>query len=131
MNLKRNNPIINYLKSLLSSLILVAGVHFYLLDHLHFPLFEHKIVLAYVINIVLAISVYIGLFLLRKKQESNLGFIFMTGSLIKFGIFFLVFYPGYKSDGDIQTLEFSAFFIPYAACLIIETFYLTRLLNNN
>ena len=63
------------------------------------------------------------------SQFSNLGFIFMTGSLIKFGIFFIVFYPGYKTDGDIQTLEFTSFFTPYAICLIIETYFLVKLLN--
>jgi hypothetical protein len=129
--LKKNSPIINYLSFLFSFLIITAGAHFYTLEKLQLPLFNNKIVLAYIINISLAIIVYIGLYFLREKQESNLGFIFMTGSLIKFGIFFLVFYPGYKLDGDIQTLEFTTFFIPYAVCLIIETFSLSKLLNAN
>lgn len=128
---KKNNPIVNFLSFLIPSLIITAGAHFYALDKLELPLFDNKIVLAYIINSALAITIYIGLYLLRKKQESNLGFIFMTGSLIKFGIFFLIFYPGYKSDGDIQTLEFTTFFIPYAICLIIETYFLTKLLNAN
>jgi len=128
---KTNNPIVNYLSFLFSFLILTAGAHFYTLEKLQFPLFDNKIVLAYIINISLAIFIYIGLYLLRKKQESNLGFIFMIGSLTKFGIFFLIFYPGYKMDGNIQTLEFTTFFIPYAICLIIETFFLSKLLNAN
>ena len=129
MMLKIKNPILNFISFLFSAILLTAGVHFYALERLQLPLFDNKIVLAYLINIALAVVIYVGLFLLRKKQESNLGFIFMTGSFIKFGLFFLIFYPGYKSDGDIQTLEFSTFFIPYAICLIIETFFLTRLLN--
>ena len=128
---KTNNPIITYLYFLFSFLIITAGVHFYALERLQLPLFDNKIVLAYIINISLAALIYIGLFLLRKKQESNLGFIFMLGSLIKFGVFFLIFYPGYKANNDIQTLEFTTFFIPYAICLIIETFFLTKLLNDN
>lgn len=128
---KTNNPIVNFLSFLIPSLLLTAGAHFYTLNKLELPLFNNKIVLAYIINFSLAIFIYVGLYLLRKKQESNLGFIFMTGSLIKFGIFFLIFYPGYKSDGEIQTLEFTTFFIPYAVCLIIETYYLTKLLNSN
>ncbi|MDB4534572.1 DUF6168 family protein [Vicingaceae bacterium] len=129
--LKTSNPIVSYLIFLFSSIVITAGVHFYILERLQFPLFDNKIVLAYIINILLAIGIYIGLYMLRKKQESNLGFIFMTGSLFKFGIFFLIFYPGYKSDGDIQSIEFTTFFIPYAVCLIIETFFLTKLLNEN
>jgi hypothetical protein len=128
---KTNNPIVNFLSFLIPSLILTAGSHFYTLEKLQLPLFDNKIVLAYFINISLAIFIYVGLYLLRKKQESNLGFIFMTGSLIKFGIFFLIFYPEYKYDGEIQTLEFTTFFIPYAVCLIIETYFLTKLLNSN
>jgi hypothetical protein len=129
MKLKTNHPIVNYITFLFSFLILTAGVHFYIIERLELPLFANKIVLAYIINASLAIFIYVGLFLLRKKQESNLGFIFMIGSLIKFGIFFLVFYPGYKLDGDIETIEFTTFFIPYAVCLILETLFLTRLLN--
>jgi len=128
---KTNNPIVTYLSFLLSFLTLTAGAHFYTLENLQLPLYDNKIVLAYIINITLAIFIYIGLYLVRKKQESNLGFIFMLGSLIKFGIFFLIFYPGYKMDGNIQTLEFTTFFIPYAICLIIETFFLSKLLNTN
>jgi len=128
---KTNNPIVTYLSFLFSFLAITAGAHFYTLDKLKLPLFDNKIILAYGINISLAIFIYIGLFLLRKKQESNLGFIFMTGSLIKFGLFFLVFYPVYKQDNDIQTIEFTTFFIPYAICLIIETYFLTKLLNAN
>ncbi|MDG1476805.1 MAG: hypothetical protein P8Q14_06640 [Vicingaceae bacterium] len=128
---KTSNPIVNYLSFLIPALIITAGGHFYALDKLELPLFNNKIVLAYIINISLAIFIYVGLYLLRKKQESNLGFIFMTGSLIKFGIFFLIFYPGYKLDGEIQTIEFTTFFIPYAICLIIETYFLTKLFNSN
>tara|TARA_B100000809_G_C15074546_1_gene507299 strand:- start:185 stop:580 length:396 start_codon:yes stop_codon:yes gene_type:complete len=131
MIIKKNNPLIPFLTFLLSFTILTAGVHTYILERLEIPLFDHKLVLAYIVNILLAITIYIGLYILRKKQESNLGFIFMIGSFLKFGLFFLIFYPGYKSDGEIQTIEFITFFIPYAVCLIIETFYLSRLLNNN
>ncbi len=128
---KTSNPIINFLSFLIPAIIITAGAHFYALEHLNLPLFSNKIILAYIINVALAILIYLILYFLREKQESNLGFIFMTGSLIKFGAFFLVFYPGYKADGDIQTIEFTTFFIPYAICLTIETFFLTKLLNSN
>lgn len=126
---KTNNPIVNYLTFLFSFIILTAGTHLFILERLELPLFDHKIVLAYLINTLLAIIAYVGLYLMRKKQESNLGFIFMLGSFIKFGLFFLIFYPEYKSDGEIQTLEFTTFFIPYAICLFLETFFLSRMLN--
>jgi len=129
--LKTNNPTIKFLSFLIPIIILTAGLHLYTLEFLQLPLFENKIVLAYIFNAALAILIYIALYYLRKEQESNLGFIFMTGSFFKFGIFFLVFYPGYKLDGEIQRVEFATFFIPYAICLIIEVYFLVKLLNNN
>jgi hypothetical protein len=27
----------------------------------------------------------------------------------------------YRSDGDVSSLEFFAFFVPYALCLVVET----------
>lgn len=129
--LKTNNPIISFLIFLIPFIILTAGVHLYTLELLQVPLFAHKIIPAYLINTTLAILIYIALYYLRKEQEANLGFIFMTGSFFKFGLFFLVFYPGYKLDGDIQRVEFATFFIPYAICLIIEIYFLAKLLNKN
>jgi hypothetical protein len=53
----------------------------------------------------------------------------MAGSLLKFLIFFIVFYPGYKADGEMDSLEFAAFFVPYAICLILETFFTSKMLH--
>ena len=54
----------------------------------------------------------------------------MAGSGLKFLLFFLLFYPSYKADGNMSTLEFISFFIPYAICLILEVSYLSKELNN-
>jgi len=54
----------------------------------------------------------------------------MLGSFLKFGLFFIFIYPSYKLDGDTTKFEFLTFFIPYIACLIIETSDLIKLLNN-
>ena len=61
---------------------------------------------------------------------SQAGFIFMAGSGLKFLFFFLLFYPEYNSDGEMQTIEFVTFFVPYAVCLILEVIYLSKQLNN-
>ncbi len=129
--LKTNNPFVNYLIFLIPAISLTAGIHFFILKQLKFSVFDNKIVLSYIVNTTLVILIYLGLYILNKMKEQNLGFIFMIGSFIKFGLFFLLFYPDYKSDGTIQTLEFTTFFIPYAVCLTIETYYLTKLLNKN
>jgi len=110
-------------------LSVVFLIHISTLHFNNFPLFSSKIVAAYVVNIILAIGIYTLMLLLKNKYQSQLGFIFMLGSFIKFIIFFIVFYPSYKADGSISKLEFTAFFIPYLICLIIETTSLSKWLN--
>ncbi|MBT8393719.1 MAG: hypothetical protein KJN66_02605 [Bacteroidia bacterium] len=114
-------------------LILLLGITFCIhLTILHLsdlPLFNDMIVMAYIVNAALAIVIFGFLYLLRDKFGSQLGFLFLGGSFLKFIVFFLVFYPGYKMDNDVSSLEFSAFFIPYILCLILETFSLVKWLN--
>ena len=126
---KINNPVISFVLVLVAINILVAAIHFSVLDKLDLPLFDNRIVLAYIVNVFHAIAMFVLLYALRVKQEHNLGFIYMLGSLVKFGLFFLLFYPLYKTSGEIETVEFATFFTPYGVCLFIETFYLVKLLN--
>lgn len=93
------------------------------------PLFADKIVLAYIVNVVLAIIVFIFLFVFRQRFKNQLGFIFISGSMIKFALFFILFYGAYKEDGSISETEFFAFFIPYLLTLVIEIFSLSKWLN--
>jgi len=106
---------------LLLVLTIVFGIHLTVLNGLNLPLLDHKIILAYVINYSLAIIIYGILFALQNKMTAHLGFLYMGGSFVKFIFFFIFFYPNYKQDGEINSLEFAAFFIPYAISLIFET----------
>ena len=112
------------------TLLVIFGIHVISLFVLGFPIFDNMIIESYIVNFALAFGTYVGMFKLKETQPNNLGFIFMMGSLVKFGLFFLLFFPTYKSDGDMSSLEFSSFFIPYATCLIVETKTLSKLLNN-
>ena len=130
----KNNSMHKPLKRFI--ILLTTGVtatfilHILFLNFKNLPFFDNKIVLAYILNYLLALSIYSLLYFLRFKLKNQLGFLFMTGSFLKFIIFFVFFYPSYKSDGNINTLEFSSFFIPYLICLIIETSTLVKLLKN-
>jgi hypothetical protein len=95
-----------------------------------YPLLNNLIVRSYLVNLVMAFGIYVAMYKLKEIQPNNLGFIFMMGSLVKFGLFFLFFFPVYKADGEMSSLEFSSFFIPYAVSLILETMTLSKLLNN-
>lgn len=69
------------------------------------------------------------LYLFRNKYKSQLGFLFLAGSVVKFAVFFIVFQPLFKQDGLISKLEFASFFVPYLTGLIIETISLSKWLN--
>jgi hypothetical protein len=66
---------------------------------------------------------------MRNKYKSQLGFLFLAGSLLKFAVFFIVFYPIFKEDGQMSKLEFASFFVPYGMGLFLETISLSKWLN--
>lgn len=84
---------------------------------------------SYIVNFFLAFIIVGTILLYVNKLKSYIGFLFMLGSFIKFGVFFIFFYPIFKENGIISSFEFSLFFIPYMICLLYETFSLTSILN--
>ncbi len=124
-----NNPFLSFTIKAIIVLTVAFCIHITVLNFLESPLFENKIVLSYIVNLILVIGIFGILYLLKEKYKSQLGFLFLAGSLLKFAIFFIVFSPIYKLDNDISKLEFAAFFIPYILGLILETFSLSKWLN--
>lgn len=110
-------------------LTIVFAIHLGGLYFLELSLWNNQIVLSYTLNYLIAAIIMVGLFVVRRKHKDNLGYLYMVGSLLKFALFFLVFYPIYKSDGNMSKEEFFTFFIPYFTCLILETLTLIKLLN--
>jgi len=130
--IKKNSSqkvVVNFFTQLIIGLVIVFVIHTYVLQFKNLPIYNNKILLAYFINGLLAVVIFLVLFFLRKKQKDQLGFLFMFGSFLKFAFFFIFFYPSYKADGDISRLEFMAFFIPYIFALLVETMSLIKLLN--
>jgi uncharacterized membrane protein (UPF0136 family) len=107
----------------------VFGLHLFILDYRELPLFDHKIILAYAVNVVLAIIIFVTLYLLRHKMKTKIGALYVAGGILKFVFFFALFYPSYKADGTISRIEFFTFFIPYSLLLILEVFSLSKWLN--
>jgi FtsH-binding integral membrane protein len=115
----------------LAILMLVAfGIHLFALSFTDHSLLGYQIILSYVVNYLLAAVVLIVVEKTLNKNSAQAGFVFMAGSALKFLVFFLVFYPIYKADDEMQAVEFATFFIPYAICLITEVIYLSKQLNN-
>lgn len=124
-----NNPFFSFSIKVIVLLVVVFGIHIAVLSFLDLPLFENRITAAYIVNLVLIISIFGILYLLKEKYKAQLGFLFLAGSLLKFAVFFIVFYPFYKQDGIITKLEFASFFVPYVLGLILETTSLSKWLN--
>ena len=120
---------ISFSSRLILVVCLAFAIHLFLLQNLELPLFDNKIVASYFINTLLTIMIVFLLFKLKDKYTNQVGFLFLGSSFVKFLMFFLVFHGAYKADGSIEVLEFLAFFIPYSLCLILETIYLSKWLN--
>ena len=118
-----------YLSLVLLS-FLVFCLHILVLYLIGFPLFDHMIVLAYLLNMVLALIIFSALYWYRVKYRDQIGFLFLGGSMLKFLFFFIVFYPLYNADGHMESLEFTSFFVPYFVCLLLETLFTARMLNS-
>jgi hypothetical protein len=124
-----HNPFQRFTIKVTLLLVVAFFIHLSILKILQLPLFDNKIVLSYIVNLVLVIVIFGALYLLKDKYKDQLGFFFIAGSALKFGVFFVVFYPFFKEDGLITKLEFASFFVPYGLGLILETFSLTKWLN--
>lgn len=76
----------------------------------------------------MAMGIYYTMLTLAKKQNKNLGFVFLFGSTLKFAVYFVIFDPLFMQDESLSKLEFFTFFLPYIACLLVETIALVKLL---
>ncbi len=121
---------LKFLTLLFLALVVTFSIHLGTLFSIKLPLFSDRIILSYGVNFLLAGCIYVLIQQTLKKNGTYAGFIFMAGSALKFLVFFVVFYPFYNQDDVMQKTEFTAFFIPYAVCLILEVAYLSKQLNN-
>ncbi len=111
------------------SLVLALLIHKFVYYTIAVDYDSQLLLISYVVNFLLAFGIVFVLGHYIKKLKHYIGFLFMIGSLFKFGIFFVYFYPVFKADGMITTYEFLLFFVPYGLGLVFETIYLSRLLN--
>ncbi|RDY59856.1 hypothetical protein [Flagellimonas nanhaiensis] len=124
------NLLTKFILLLIVLLTISFGAHLFVMSAKGLPLFENLIVRSYVVNGILAVIIYGLLYRFREKFKNQIGFLFMGGSFIKFIFFFLLFYPTYKSDGEMSSPEFAAFFVPYAIALFLETYFTSKMLKS-
>ena len=85
--------------------------------------------LCYGLNFGLAVLIFWAVLATHKKNAMLVGFVFMGGSILKFGFFFLLIYPEFKSDGLLGRDELSLFFVPYLISLFTMTYAASRVLH--
>jgi hypothetical protein len=91
---------------------------------------ENVVNLAYLVNMFVVILLFVFIDLFKNKFTDQIGFAFMTSSLLKFALFFIFIYPKFNRDGVISKQEMLTFFIPYFVCLIYESLVVGKILNN-
>ncbi|MGB5189091.1 DUF6168 family protein [Robiginitalea sp.] len=115
---------------LILALSIAFGIHALIRASKELSTFGDLLACSYLVNLVLAFGIVVLIHSLRNKMKTQLGFLFMAGSFVKFLIFFLFFYPSFTADEVINQNEFSSFFVPYFLALIIETYFSAVLLKN-
>lgn len=112
------------------SMLLLFGAHVLFLVFKELPIDYSVLITSYLVNYFLALLIVVFILYFINKIKTYVGFLFMLGSMLKFAVFFIWFYPIFKLDGKIDTFEFSIFFIPYIISLVFETKKLSTVLND-
>lgn len=102
-------------------------LHFFALEWMDKAGYQKDLVFCYLFNGLMAFAIYFALYMLRKKFRDQLGFLFLLGSFLKFGGYFLFF----KSSFGQDKFAFTLFFIPYMISLLVEVLGLVKILNSD
>ncbi len=108
-------------------LVLAYGIHTSMIKNSLSDYTFDIINFSYIFNGVFSSILTAVIVALRKKFKDQVGFIFMAGSLIKMGLFLaLSGFMGLK----IQKNVFLDFFVAYVICLILEVYWVSRILKD-
>ena len=120
-------PLLKLGCGLLIALSLAFVIHTVLMPD---PLLEQTriMLLCYGFNFGLAVIIFWAVLATHKKNTMLVGVVFMGGSLLKFGFFFLFIYPDFKVDSLGGRDELSLFFVPYLISLFSMTYAASRVL---
>lgn len=123
------NDLLKFVVRVSLALFIVLPIHALIQNGLGYDYFSHHLLKSYLINYIMVIAIFTVLYYAKEKYVNSLGFLFLGGFFIKLIIFFLLFEPEFKSDGEIQRGEFLSFFTPYAIALFLETQVMVKILN--
>lgn len=101
-------------------------IHFWVIELLSLIRSTSIINLSYIFNGVFTLFLAATITVLRKKYKDQIGFIFLVGSFVKLGLFVVVI----KLYGfEMSKSVFLDFFVSYVISLVIEVYYVAKILN--
>lgn len=121
---------LSFLFQVVVALISAGIVHYAALYAWEWPAVVPDMVIAYLLNLALAVGIYMAMLQFAARKSSYLGFLFLFGSALKFAAYFIILEPIFKRDASLSKVEFFYFFVPYLICLVAETFALLKLLRD-
>ena len=120
-----------FILALFTALAIAFTVQIILHIAYKFPLFGSYVILSYIFNFLYVLTEVWFLQKWQKKDNANLGSIYLGLSMFKFLIFFALFIPLFRRDGVMDHFEFFGFFIPYSISLLAGTVFLIQMLKES
>jgi hypothetical protein len=90
---------------------------------------ESVTLISYLTNLIICIASFYVLASLSKKDSTNIGYVFLMFSMMKFGAYFLGFRFYFQMDDIVTKQEYAVFFIPYLLAILVEISFLIKELN--
>ncbi len=110
--------------------ILIYYIHNYYLNLHNISEYDVRLIQTYALNGFFVYLLFIIIHFFLDRTKKHIGFIFISFSILKFLLFFILIFPIYKIDDHISRTEILAFFIPYSISILFEIGFLGKLLNN-
>ena len=115
-----------FLGLFLSILTISYFAHTYIISYFSINSNRSLLELSYFFNGSYTIVLTFAIILLSKKLKDQLGFVFIAGSFMKIGVFLAI---RFLNDLEVDKNVFLDFFIPYSISLILEVYYISKILN--
>lgn len=82
---------------------------------------------SYLVNAIASLGMCAAILFLKKKYESQIGFVFLGLSVVKMILLFVLLNPT-NNTGDVVKVDALAFFIPFGLNLMLEQIFIVKLL---
>ena len=98
--------------------------------HFIYSDYSGLIFLSFTFNFIIAIIIYVSTIYFSQKNINSSVVIFLSLTVLKIILFYLVLYPHFTLDYKIKGEEVFIFFIPYIICSLHEINELSKFLNS-